>query len=50
MMPVLVQIQGVGADAERVEGVPIRRAQIAGREEAKQENRVDRHFDVIPES
>jgi hypothetical protein len=27
--------------------VAIRPAQIAGRELAKQENRVDRHFDVI---
>jgi hypothetical protein len=37
----------MGADAERAEGVPIRGAQIAGRELAKQENRVDRHFGVI---
>jgi hypothetical protein len=47
MMPVLVQVQGMGADAERAEGVPIRSAQITGRELAKKENRVDRHSDVI---
>ena len=50
MLPVHTQVQGVGSNADCVEGALIRCAQITWIELAKQKDRVYRHFQAYPES